>query len=541
MKTTKIKIALSVLLMSALVGVGAGVFSRRSDAADTQRPRRAEARGPAKARPDDTPAKSRFRFLSLAEARAIALECGEAKEPTLVFPGVGPDLKSQGPSKFRPPLVLTDLTPGAEGILVTNFPGNLGRAELERAINQVLLNVEVAYWNLYGSYWQLYSREQGLRFAYETWKVTGAQFKVGRVGLAEFAQSQGQYEQFRSQRLQAIDTLLDNERQLRALLGMPAETGVRLVPADAPTLVERHPSWQKGWAEAMKRRPELRLARQDVKIAQLNVQLAKNYLLPDLRTHAAYDTNSIDNTPDTPNDRTTGLRSATPTGFRFAHAQLRQAQLQSGRANLVLQDQELKAERFLGMYYRWMSSAYAQIKAARAQRESFATQSRVRYDLYRMGANEPGRVTLNLLLEAQRFWADALATEYQAIVTYNNAIAGWEYAKGTILTHARVSLAEELPDGDAVRAVVYERKQTGQRVRREPKVPADSPLGGLGAKKGEGDRQPETAPSLPALWKRFPPLRGADAPPPVERTSAREARWTEWGASDIFPHNRRTP
>jgi len=197
------------------------------------------------------------------------------------------------------------------------------------------------------------------------------------------------------------------------------------------------------------------------------------------------------------------------------------------------------------VYYRRMSSAYAQIKAARAQREAFATQSRVRYDLYRVGANEPGTggrpVTLNLLLEAQRFWADALATEYQAIVTYNNAIAGWEYAKGTILTHARVSLAEELPDGEAVRAVVYERKQTGQRVRREPKVPADSPLGWPGVRKGEDDRQPETAPSLPALWKRFPPLRGADAPLPVEPTSAREPRWTEWDVSDIFPHRQRTP
>jgi outer membrane protein TolC len=343
------------------------------------------------------------------------------------------------------------------GILIARIRFNQNRSEFERNVNQMLLNVENAYWNLYGSYYQLYSREQGLRFAYETWKISRAQFKVGRISLAALAQSEGQYNLFRSQRLQAIDTVLDNERQLRAMLGMQIEDGTRLVPSDAPTLAEYRPDWKTGLYEALQNRPELFMARQDVKVAQLNVQLAKNFLLPDLRSFMAYDTNSIgsqlDGTGTTNalrnlasnnfNDWTVGLRFGMPLGFRFAHAQLRQSQLQLARAYLVLQDQELKAERFLGLYYRRMSSAYFQIKAARAQREAFAKQLQVRYELYRAGSNEPGTgnpVTLNLLLESQRFWAEALATEYQAIVTYNNSIAGWEYAKGTILQHDNVTI-----------------------------------------------------------------------------------------------------
>jgi hypothetical protein len=57
-----------------------------------------------------------------------------------------------------------------------------------------------------------------------------------------------------------------------------------------------------------------------------------------------------------------------------------------------------------------MSSASFQIKAARAQCEVFATQLGVRSELYRAGANEPcsgNPVTLTLLLEAQRFWAES--------------------------------------------------------------------------------------------------------------------------------------
>jgi hypothetical protein len=427
------------------------------------------------------------------------------------------------------------------GILIARIRFNQNRAEFERNVNQMLLNVETAYWNLYGSYYQLYSREQGLRFAYETWKITGAQFRVGRVSRAALAQAEGQYNLFRSQRLQAIDTLLDNERQLRAMLGMQIEDGTRLVPSDAPTLAEYRPDWKTGWYEAMQNRPELAMARQDVKAAQLNVQLAKNYLMPDLRTFMAYDTNSVGSTLDgagignafrnlasnTYNDWTVGLRLGMPLGFRFAHAQLRQSQLQLARAYLVLQDQELKAERFLGLYYRRMSSAYFQIKAARAQRESFATQLKIRYELYRAGSNEPGiggptggqgtPVTLDLLLGSQRSWAEALATEYNAIVTYNNSICGWEFAKATILQHDNVTISEgPIPVAAQKRAVEHLRERTKAIVLRERAAPT-----GVLAQPLEMSGPVNLIPqingnSLPSLYKEAPPIKDAADLPPVE-------------------------
>jgi hypothetical protein len=420
------------------------------------------------------------------------------------------------------------------GILIARIRFNQNRAEFERNVNQMLLNVENAYWNLYGSYYQLYSREQGLRFAYETWKITGAQFRVGRVSRAALAQAEGQYNLFRSQRLQAIDTVLDNERQLRAMLGMQIEDGTRLIPSDQPTLAEYRPDWKTGWYEAMQNRPELYMARQDVKVAQLNVQLAKNYLMPDLRSFLAYDSNSVGSQLDgsgpfnalrnlasnTFNDWTVGLRLGMPLGFRFAHAQLRQAQLQLARAYLVLQDQELKAERFLGLYYRRMSSAYFQIKAARAQREAFATQLKIRYELYHAGSNEPGTgspVTLNLLLESQRFWAEALATEYQAIVTYNNSICGWEFAKATIIQHDNVTISEgPIPVAAQKRAVEHQRERTKALVLRERAAPAGALAKPL-EMSGPVNIYPQiNAVSIPSLYQEAPPLKDAAELPPVE-------------------------
>jgi hypothetical protein len=226
------------------------------------------------------------------------------------------------------------------------------------------------------------------------------------------------------------------------------------------------------------------------------------------------------------NDWTVGLRLGFPLGYRFAHAQLRQTQLQLARAYLVLQDQELKAERFLGLYYRRMSSAYFQIKAARAQREAFATQLRIRYELYSAGANEPGTgnpVTLNLLLEAQRFWAEALATEYQSIVTYNNSIAGWEYAKGTILQHDNVTISEgPIPVAAQKRAVEHLRQRTKALVLHERSAPTGVLTPPL-EMSGPINLYPQiNANSLPSIWKDAPPLKEANELPPAENANPQQ-------------------
>ena len=91
-----------------------------------------------------------------------------------------------------------------------------------------MVNVEIAYWNLYGSYWSLYASEQGLRQAFEAWRFNRVRYEVGRISKQDLAQTRQQYETFRNQRLQALDTILENERQLRGLMGLPAEDGQRL-------------------------------------------------------------------------------------------------------------------------------------------------------------------------------------------------------------------------------------------------------------------------------------------------------------------------
>jgi outer membrane protein TolC len=363
-----------------------------------------------------------------------------------------------------------------EGILITRIRFDQQRAEFERDVQWMLLNVETAYWNLYGAYWSLYSQEAALRQSYEAWKINKARYEAGRIPIQDYAQTRQQYELFRGQRLSALGQVLESERQLRGLVGFPGEDGTRLIPIDAPTLTPYQPDWNKAVNETLALRPELVLARQDLKFRQLDIINAKNQLLPDLRSFASYGLNGLGGRLDGPTDNafrslatdkftnwTLGLRLTMPIGYRDAYAQMRIARLNLARSYLVLQDQERKAQNYLDLQYRHLSEFHMQIEIQRSQREAAAVQLEARFKEFLAG-----RGTLDILLEAQRVWASALQSEYANIVLYNNALAGFEFAKGTILQHDNVLISEGgLPQVAQVRAVEHERQKALAFVLRE--------------------------------------------------------------------------
>jgi outer membrane protein TolC len=428
------------------------------------------------------------------------------------------------------PGALTNLAPTAEGILVTRIRFDEERTEFERNVQLMVANVEIAYWNLYFGYWNLYAQEQALRFAYESWRITKAKYDGGTAALDQLAQARGQYESFRGNRLNALNELLDLERSFRGMLGMVPQDGTRLVPSDQPTLAPYMPDWDTALAEAMALQPSILIARQEVKAAQLNLRAQENSLLPDLRFGATYDINAIGNRLDGPDTTGTNanafralasdhfnnwslqLRLNVPIGWRNAYANVRIAKLQLARAYATLQDQELKVQRFLAQRYRGLFVNYELIRAQRAAREAFGEQLKAKFQLFIAGR---AGATLDVVLEAQRFWADALSKEYQAVRDYNSALAGFEAAKGTILSRNNIVISEgALPCFAQKRAAEHERERTAALFGREhadymPYVPLTATAGHV------TPGEVSSAPSLPSLFKETPPMSSKvpDLPP----------------------------
>jgi outer membrane protein TolC len=433
-----------------------------------------------------------------------------------------------------------------EGILITRIRFDEQRAEFERNVHQLLVNVETAYWNLYGYYGVLYSAEQGLLQAYEAWYINRQRFQVGRVNIQDLSQTLGQYEGFRSQRLTALNAVLDGEHQLRGLLGLPLDDGTRLVPSDAPNVAPYQPDWASAVNEALALRPELVLGREDLKFRQLDLINQKNLLMPDLRFTSTYDINGIGTrldggagdpnnafhslATDKFNDWSLGLVMTVPLGFRNAHAAVRTAQLNLARSYLVLKDEERRAQRYLGQQYRLLEVNNRLIEVYRSERQAYALQLNGRFREFLAG-----RGTLDFLLEAQRNWASALSSEYTAIANYNISLAHFEFAKGTIMNHDNVSISEgPLPQCAQVRAVEHERERNEALLVRERENPVKAPCIECQGEKIMGLPELPTsgAPSLLQLFegqKGVPPVPNSLPTTPTMKTADPKKR-SEAGA-----------
>jgi outer membrane protein TolC len=373
-----------------------------------------------------------------------------------------------------------------QGILISRVRAEQQRAEFERRVNHLLLNVEVAYWNLYAAYVDLYTTDQALRMATEVWRVAKEQFPE-KIDEGDFAGTRSQLQFFRGNRLQNIGRILDAERNLRLLIGLEVEDGDRLVPIDAPNSTAYEPDWSSSVQEAMLRRPELILVRQEIKRKQYQVDNRMNLLQPDLRFVATYDivglgsrldgnSEYVDSTGITHTnnairglfenrnqDWTLGLRASVPLGYRAEFAAIRQAKLELAQSTYLLQEQETKARSFLAKQYSRLFELTDVIEARRQERLALADQVEVRFRKF-----AAGKTPVDFLQDSVRQWASALSAEYRAVADYNTAIATFHFAKGTLMEYDNVNIMEgNCPVIQPVRAAEAEQVRTEEMAERQ--------------------------------------------------------------------------
>lgn len=376
---------------------------------------------------------------------------------------------------------------GTEGILISRIRVEQQRAEFERRIHNLLLNVEIAYWRLYQAYGQLVTFEDMEKLAHRAWHINNAKFVAGTIGPKDFHPFRAQYEEFQGERLTALGGVLDAERNLRAMMGLPSEDGVRLVPIDAPTLAPFQPNWEASVQMALMQKPELAIARDNLRAAQFALVSQKNFLKPDLRFVARYSPvgygtridgngslldgagiarsdNALRSLAGADfNDWNLGLTLSMPLGFRMEHAAIRVARLQLAQSYYLLADSETKLLRTLQRDYAKIFEWYSLIQKRDQERESYAKSvSALAKEV------DVGKITSYVLLDLQRRLATAQVKEFTAIAEYNIALASFEHKKGNILKHNNVMIAEgPLPECAEVRAIEHEKERAKAIILRE--------------------------------------------------------------------------
>jgi hypothetical protein len=311
------------------------------------------------------------------------------------------------------------------------------RLEREVELNRKAMQVEFAYWDLYGAWRTLACREQGLRVARETWRIVRERYERGQVSTADLMHCRGQYELFRSQRLHALADVEENERQLRSLLVLE-EDGRHLVPGDAPDLTAFTPNWDVSLNEALSHRPELPLLRRDVEAARQRLTLANAFhqnrsSWPYLVRVLVYLVEWSATAPPAPPESNRLWGSPRIVWNTEAQIKLRGimgylAVRYLGMQMELLKDQELKTQSYLGREYEDISIAQQELTASRAQSRAFAKQVEASHRELVAGQCNP-----DALLKSQRQWYDALAEEISATVHYAKSRCGYAFGRGAIL------------------------------------------------------------------------------------------------------------
>jgi len=387
-----------------------------------------------------------------------------------------------------------------EGIVIARMRFDMQRAEFERNVNNMVLNVEVAYWKLYQAYGQLYSYEELMRLVHRAYMIYYDKFTKGVQDgqMKTYAPILAKYHELRGNRLTALGAVLEAERSLRGIIGLQPEDGTRLVPVTEPTMASYQPNWDAAIKDALALRPELVLARENLRLAQIALINQKNFLKPDLRFIAQYQPvgfgtglvptgsgqllngtgNPVTNgslqslAGDHFNDWTVGLVFNVPLGYRLEHAAVRQARLGLAQSYALLKDQEDRATRILVQQYQKIAEWNRRRDAATEERTAYGKGLQAYFDEIRVGRLVPSS---DLIVISGQL-AQAMLKQFEAIAEYNNTLARFEWAKGSILQFNNVTIAEGgLPDCVQVKAVEHLKERTKALLLHQHPSPLTSP------------------------------------------------------------------
>ncbi len=357
------------------------------------------------------------------------------------------------------------LTPAFDGVLLARINVDIGLADFEGGVRNLVSDTENAYWELAFAWRNLETSNLALKSARQTWKKIHLLYVVGSKGgeANQEAQARAQYFQFKSQTQTLLNELFRAENRLRYVMGLATTDGRLIRPIDRPTVAKVNFDWREITEEALGRNVDLRRQKWRIKQQELQVIAAKNLLMPRLDMNGTYrwlgdgdrlfGTNAYN--PD-PNGNLLngsssfatlasgqfqewqlGLQSTVSLGFRKELATLRYYQLNLAKERAKLQDEELEVSHQLADAVRQMELNYELTetnfnRTLAADRQVAAVQA----------AYDAETVTLDQLLEAQRLQADAQTSYFRTLLDYQRAIIMVHYRKGSLLDYNNVYLAE---------------------------------------------------------------------------------------------------
>ena len=163
--------------------------------------------------------------------------------------------------------------------------------QFQSVLMDMIYKVQEAYWNLVYSIEDYKVKQQSLQLARDLLAKNKKEVEVGKLAPIEILNAEAVVASREADILQAEALIRRNEDVLKNLLNLSEEEerrAKRIVPLDRPTFIQKEISLDEALKEALEKRPELKMKKKNIETNELNLNVAKNQMLPGLDFQFSY-------------------------------------------------------------------------------------------------------------------------------------------------------------------------------------------------------------------------------------------------------------
>ncbi len=318
---------------------------------------------------------------------------------------------------------------------------------LRDRILTVVAGVEQAYWELVFANENLKVAQAALKAAEELLASNRAKAKAGVMSIVDVLQAEAAVASRVEQVLIAEKAIGDQQDQFRRLLN-PAEEDLRaelrVVPLDQPVKSLEAISLAEAIDLAIAQRPEVLQANKNIDTSQLNVQFAKNQMLPNLSFQGTGGMAGLGNDVGNMLSRNlggdyynygAGLVLSYPLGNRSATSQYNKRQLETRNAVSTLASVRQQVIVGVKEAVRRVHTDFKRIETTRSARIMAEKQLQAERERLNVGLS-----TTRFVLDFQRDLATAQGNELRAIVDYNKSLSNLTRNTGATIEKYHIEL-----------------------------------------------------------------------------------------------------
>jgi outer membrane protein TolC len=354
-----------------------------------------------------------------------------------------------------------------DAIVIARLNADAAKWRFQSEIMAHVRSVEQQYWNLAQAHAALWAADMAVTMAKQAVDREQAELEAMPLChgplIADLAEATQRLEQFNLDLVTKTSDVITCEHQLRFLLGLPESDNRRIVPVTSPNKELVSFDWNKCLAEMLCKQPDIIQQKALVKLAKVQLLIAKDPSLPQLNVSAFWPMSTLnaefanaDDDPSTvyhkyiepllakpPATPSTNSSPGAPQGAVELPSRVnttfdpKQAEASLERSQEYLKQVLHQTTHSLARFFLMVDAEFKQYRAAADRRAAVAKQLETTRDQY-----ASGEVTADRFLDDVSNYATAVALEHRFLANYNTAVAAVAEAKATLLEDKKIVIAE---------------------------------------------------------------------------------------------------